>query len=204
MEEWERNNNGHSFIRFLEDSHLKLFEKIEKEHGFFIVKMHTRLAKPTVKKLLEKFKVKVTVCYRDPRDIILSAIDHGVRFRKGFCGSGGFEHIFNIEDGIREFKKWSYIYYEWKKYENVLMIKYEDLMTDQLTLLKRINDYLGVNLENGILKSIYEKRDREKILSWNYNKGTIYRWRHEMPSDLLKKCNELLSEDIIKMGYSLY
>ena len=202
LEEW-RMQNGMFFIPTIEDADLATLLKIENDFGDLVIKMHRPPWENNTRRIVEEFNAKVTCCYRDPRDVVLSAIDHGVRTRKGLDKSGAFANIETIDDGIREFKQWVNIYFGWHEYGHALMIKYEDLMADKLSVLKKMADYLGINPGEAVLKKIHDKHQREKETSWNFNKGTSYRWRNEMSESQLATCNELLSEEIMQMGYPI-
>ena len=203
LEEWVTQNNGSIFIPSIQDTHLETLLRIEREFGDLVIKMHRPPSETNTRRLVEEFSARVTCCYRDPRDIVLSAMDHGVRTRNGLDKSGAFGNIITVEDGAREFKQWARIYYGWEKYGRALMIKYEDLMADRLSILTRVANFLEMHPGKQALERICDKHEREKKSAWNFNKGTSYRWKSEMTSDQLERCNELLSEDITRMGYTI-
>jgi len=100
-------------------------------------------------------------------------------------------------------KQWAAIYQGWIEYGHVLMIKYEDLMTAQLDTLLKMARFLDMDLDKQKLNQIYVKHERVKETAHNFNKGTCYRWRTEMSVDQIALCNEILSDEITMMGYSL-
>ncbi|MGK7935084.1 MAG: hypothetical protein AB4206_04675 [Xenococcaceae cyanobacterium] len=79
---------------------------------------------------------KATFCYRDPRDIILSAIDHGERTRKGLDSSNACKNMLTIKDSILIVKSWTSNWYKWKEFGKVFFIKYEYLMKNKLAYLQ--------------------------------------------------------------------
>jgi len=202
MEQWSKFNHGSVFIPTIAVDQLDALVSIERDFGDFVIKMH-RPPEDSTRKLVEDFKAKVTCCFRDPRDIVLSAMDHGARTRTGLDKSGAFANIFTVQDGAREFKEWSRIYYEWQKYGHALLIRYEDLLADKLTTLTHMVKFLGMNLGAITVTEICDKHERNKQSAWNYNKGVSHRWRVEMSSEDLAWCNDMLADDITRMGYSI-
>jgi hypothetical protein len=202
LEAWQQYNNGSIFIPSVEDRHIEVLLSIERTFGSFVIKMH-RPPEDATKRLVREFNAKVTVCFRDPRDIVLSAIDHGVRTRRGEDPSGAFGDIHSVEDGAKAFKLWSKIYYGWKEFGEALIIRYEDLMRDGLSSLRQLVDFLGLAISEEVIREIRDEHERKKTSAWNFNKGTSERWRSEMSLQQLATCNEMLADDITRMGYVL-
>ncbi len=196
----EQSNRG--FFVDIGDTEFKLLEEISRDFGDIVVKTHC-IPNEYIEKILLQQLGKATFCYRDPRDIILSAIDHGKRTREGLDRSGAYHDLFDIDQGIIRIKKWFNMFVEWKKIENVLFIKYEELIQDKIGIINALMRYFHLDLSEASLYSIYEKHEKLKISAWNFNVGKCFRWRDEMDSNQISKCNHLLKEEIIQLGYSL-
>ncbi|MEK7991072.1 MAG: sulfotransferase domain-containing protein, partial [Thiotrichaceae bacterium] len=190
------------FFPYIKNKEIESFLNIEKKCGDFVIKVHSQPSHNNLKKLVEEFGAKVTCGYRDPRDIILSAMDHRLRSQNKLDISGAFLNIATIEDGIKAVKKWLNIYYGWAEYGQALMIKYEDLIANKFSTLIDIANFLKLNLDDEVLKELCDKHERNKVSSWNFNKGTSYRWQSEMSVEQIEMCNEMLHDDLIKLGYS--
>jgi len=196
----EVNNRG--FFPNIDKETNDLFENIQAKFGSFVAKTHC-LPNTYTENLVNEHNAKITCCYRDPRDIILSTIDHGVRTRNGIDKSGAYMDVFNIDDGILRIKKWINIYLEWEKQKSTLMIKYEDLMDDKIRTILNVSDFLKIKISKKDVYTIYDKHEKIKESAWNFNNGTTYRWKTEMNQDDIRKCNMSLNDEIIKMGYKL-
>ena len=196
------NVNNKGFFGKIDQSTYNLFVKINVEFGDFVAKTHS-LPNEYIHSLVKNGIAKVTCCYRDPRDIILSTIDHAKRTRDGKDKTGAYIDVYNIEDGIIRIKRWFSIFEEWFNSRSALMIKYEDLLDDKIVMLRIISNYLELNISQENLKSIYEKHERIKQNAWNFNIGTKYRWKDEMDIKEIKKCNQHLAKEILSMGYEL-
>jgi hypothetical protein len=83
------------------------------------------------------------------------------------------------------------------------MIRYEDLMREGLSSLRQLVDFLGLAISEEVIREIRDEHERKKTSAWNFNKGTSERWRSEMSPQQLATCNEMLADDITRMGYVL-
>lgn len=202
LEAFERMNNGSLFVQDFDVKMFNILCKVHDEFGSLVIKTHEP-PNEDIKRLIEIQGAKVTCCYRDPRDVILSAIDHGKRTRKGLDKSGAFRDIYTVEDAAKEFVKWSEIYFNWNEYGNVLMVKYESFINDKINTIYRVLKFLGVHLNRNDLLSIHYKQEELKTTKENFNKGVNNRWKNEMSVNELGICNNLLSEIITNMGYTL-
>ena len=126
MEAFSQHSYG-GFLHKVDENSYKMMRKLHRKHGSFVVKIHSTPNK-WILKLLEEQIAKLTCSFRDPRDVILSAIDHGERTRRGEDSSGAFKGICTLEDGVRSFKNWVGIFDQWNEIEGVMMIGYEYLI----------------------------------------------------------------------------
>jgi hypothetical protein len=196
----EINNRG--FFSNIDNETYNLFKRIYSKHGSFVIKTHC-LPNPFIEMLIHECNAKITCCFRDPRDIILSAIDHGMRTRNGLDKTGAYHDVFTIDDGILRIKKWIKIFDEWNIHNNVLMIKYEDLISNKQYIINEVKDFMKINIPQKKILEIYSKHENIKESAWNFNVGTTFRWKTEMSKTDIEKCNLLLKSEILKMGYDL-
>jgi hypothetical protein len=191
--------------RFIENPLIHLLfnlSRIESKHGSVVVKCHWR---PSLYlDLYCRFQnVRMTMMYRDPRDMILSMIDHGNRSRKSKDPSGGFRDcvdVFQLIPRTVKFMKRQQ-YFESKDY--VHNVKYEDMMSDPLTVLQKMVAFLEWKVKDESLKEIIELRDKSKKTSWNFNKGTTQRWKDEMNQEEKDACLEAFEPHLRRLNYSL-
>ena len=173
-------------------------------YGSIVLKTHSQ---PTfyVRLLVDLGLAKVIYSYRDPRDVILSMIDHATRTRKELNEQGdsvdtkrGFADIYCVEDAIpramEEIKNW----YMWSNFKDVLFIKYETFIQDKLKHINKIATYLGYELNEQELNNIHEKYS---LKSRNFNKGIAGRYKTEMNSAEIKLCHKNFQNALQDMGY---
>ena len=143
---------------------------------------------------------KMTVSYRDPRDVILSRIDHGRRSRDGKDTSMAFADCRNVIELIPRTLKFYDNLTIWKTKKYVHCVKYEDLMADKVKVLKEMISFLGWDVPFPAIDKIVCKRERKKTGSWNFNKGTTMRWKNEMNAFERDACKKAFRTHLIRLG----
>ena len=181
---------------------LKELFKINLMHGTIVIKCHW-----PYQKLVSNFclltNTKMTITYRDPRDMILSRIDHGERSRKTGDGTGAFSECIDVINLIPrqvELMKRLDLFLT-KPY--VQSIKYEDIMMNPLKVLKEMNLFLNLEVDEIVLNEIISNRNNMKTKSHNFNKGTTERWREEMTQNEKQKCLEAFKPYLEKHNFAL-
>mgnify|MGYP006283298879 CR=1 FL=1 len=171
-------------------------------HGTIVIKCHWPYLK-----FLDRFclvtNTKMTINYRDPRDMILSMIDHGEKSRKMGDGTGAFSECFNVIDLIPrqvELMKRLELFLN-KPY--VHGIKYENMILNPRKVLKEMNQFLNIELDDLVLNEIISNRNKVKTTSHNFNKGTTERWKEEMSQNEKQKCLEAFKPFLEKYNYEL-
>src|SRR5512145_242535 len=109
----------------------------------FVIKAH---AGPTpASRLLQSLGLlRITYIYRDPRDAMLSAYDYGQRaLQKG--RPNAFSHLTDFEKSVSFIMEYVRIWEKWMREKNVLIARYEDLLTDYDTEVKRLVEFLKLN-----------------------------------------------------------
>ena len=184
---------------------LKLVRVTHKE-GPFVIKTHCG---PNIfHKLLLRLKfIKAVYIYRDPRDVVLSAMDHGRKIRSE-QKSHSFARIDSLDKAIKEIKDWVLVYEKWNKSKNTFLLKYEDLTTDTYDSLHMISQFLGFNLNSNMLKTIIEKYkignlSDEQIDHLHVNKAKAERYLNDMTKEEIKMVERELKDVIDSMGYKL-
>lgn len=166
----------------------------------FVVKSHS---KPT-QDLLNLMKLgiaKATYIYRDPRAVALSAYDHGQRNPK--CG---FAKLDTIEKAINKTLEYLAIYDAWKSLGGaVLTIRYEDMLTDTIQVMRKVADYMAVKINDSDLQEIIQrynpKSKTANMKGLHYHKGQRDRYREVMTLAQLELCDRVLGKKIARMGY---
>jgi hypothetical protein len=177
--------NKYSYKGFISKIDLEISKEllfISNHYGDLVVKTHDKPS-AVIQDLIAGNAAKASFCYRDPRDGILSAIDHGARSRKGLDPTKAFAKIRTVADAIPLARANIESYYQWVAFGNVLLIRY------------------SYPLE--ILDQIYQKHEDLKEKAWNFNTGSIHRWKSEMTPQDLSLCNQLFQQDLLAMGYEV-
>jgi hypothetical protein len=154
--------------------------------------------------------VKTTYIYRDPRDVAISAFEHGQRIRdKGENHS--FAKLDSIETAISIVSsKYLVIWDAWMACSQmmpgqILVMRYEDLITDPINELERLTDFLDLKVRSANWHKIlatYQKdqiRAREEAL--HFNQGIVGRFRTAMNLDELDLCRLYFGNHLQKMKY---
>ena len=197
---WHNNNIGklslNKFIRFW---------RISNKEGAFAVKTHAGPNRLT--KILNKLGIiSIAYCYRDPRDVLLSAVDHG----KNILSSGDnhtFAKMVDFDKALKKVKAWLGI---WKKYADmpgVLMLKYEEMMERPFETTKAIEEFLGISITAEKRKEILWKFSRDNPggdrTGMHFNKAIIYRYKTEMTPEQKAMCQTAFLEYLEIMCYDI-
>lgn len=137
--------------------------KINVLHGSTIIKCHW----PYHQKWNYYFMmmdIRMTITYRDPRDIILSMIDHGNRTRESGISDPtiGFANCFNVIETIPAIVTMMNQLKTWQEKRYVHSIKYEELIADPFHVLKNMLDFFRWKINDVDLKAIIELREKNK------------------------------------------
>lgn len=171
----------------------------------FVVKTHS--SPPAAWSALAKNgPFTATYIYRDPRDVAISAFDHGRELRqKGETHS--FASLQTIEQAIQITGEWLKTWDAWQKAPQTLLVRYEDLLGNPLQEVKRLTHFLNLDLPKERLEQIvasYQKDSAEvsQHEGLHFNKGIVQRYRQVLNTEQLALCEKLFSPYLEKMGYA--
>lgn len=176
--------------------------------GPFVVKTH----KPPTRALLAFMRlglVKAVYIYRDPRDALLSAIDHGKRIQEM-----GQNHTFALmtefDSAFAGVRRWLRTWQHYMNLPAVLKVRFEDLVEQPLATAQRLVKHLGLNLDDATAEGVVAAHDAAKQrhqvrddTRQHFNKGVCYRYRTEMPEALRQRFRDTLGDTLLAMGYTL-
>jgi len=195
----DHNNN----IGELSLTKFKMLYQISIEEGTFAVKTH-RGPNQFIRDLSEQGMIKIIYSYRDPRDVLISAIDHG----KKILAEGDdhtFAKIVRFDKACHSVINWLGIWEKYADMSGIMMIKYEEMMKNPAANITLIEDFIDISLNT---------EQREEIV-WNFskdnpdgdrrgmhfNKAKIYRYKTEMSREQKKKCEIEFGNYLEAMGY---
>jgi hypothetical protein len=180
---------------------LKKLVSLSRETGPFVVKSHVNLTADLIS-LLKQKEILATYIHRDPRDVILSAIDHGARpaghpnmnvyFRQ-------FDSVQNSIPLVREFCKSGI---GWVGSGLCEIFTYHDLMVDPSGEMKRFSKLIHARPADAILREmIHTFTDNPVKGKKQFNTGKLLRFTDEMSPDEIGLCNREMAEELKYFGY---
>jgi len=188
-------------------SFLTLFRllRASSKEGSFAIKTHRP---PTLAvRALQQFNLaQVIYIYRDPRDALLSVMDHG---RKALATGEKhpFTEMIEFDVAFEGIKRWLETWREYQKLPNLLQFRYEDLLADPLSIVKKCAAFLKVEATEQACKDLIwqfnrdnPNVDRETL---HLNKGVACRYKDEMTSEQRSRCRTDFGGVIEAMGYAL-
>ena len=168
----------------------------------FVIKAH---AGPTsASRLLAGLgMLRITYIYRDPRDAMLSAYDFGQRaLVKG--RPNAFSHLSDFGKSVDFMMEYVRIWEKWMREKNVLIARYEDLLTNYETESAKLVDYLKLDRTNPKVQTVVEKYRpgaAEGQQGLHFFKGKIGRFRESYNEEQKTVLREKLSPYLGRMGY---
>lgn len=168
----------------------------------FVIKAH---AGPTsASRLLQSLGLlRITYIYRDPRDAMLSAYDYGQRaLKKG--RPNAFAHLTDFQKSVDFILEYVRIWEKWMKERDVLIARYEDLLTDYDNEAARLAGFLKLDGERPKVRNVIEgyrpgAADGQQGL--HFFKGRIGRFREAYNAGEQVILKEKLGGYLQQMGY---
>lgn len=170
----------------------------------FVIKAH---AGPTsASRLLQRLGLlRITYIYRDPRDAMLSAYDYGQRaLKKG--RPNAFSHLTDFQKSVDFMMEYVRIWDKWVKEKDVLIIRYEDLLTDYDSETARLVGFLKLNGTNPEVRQVidgYRPGAADGQQGLHFYKGKIGRFRESYGTEEQAILREKLGSYLQQMGYEL-
>jgi len=170
----------------------------------FVIKAH---AGPTISsRLLSNLGLlRITYIYRDPRDAMLSAFDFGQRARaKG--SPNAFSHLSDFEKSMDFMMEYVHIWEKWMLEKNVLIARYEDLLTDYDAESTKLVRYLELDRSRPEVHAVienYRPGVAEGQQGLHFFKGTIGRFRDSYNEEQKLVLKEKLAPYLPRMGYEV-
>jgi len=168
----------------------------------FVIKAH---AGPSASsRLLQSLGLlRITYIYRDPRDAMLSAFEYGQRtLQKG--RPNAFSHLTDFQKSLDFIMEYVLIWEKWLDEKKVLIVRYEDLLTNYDSEVKRLVDYLQLNGTNSEIQTVtgnYRPDAAEGQQGLHFFKGRIGRFRESYTEEQQLIMWERMSTQLTRMGY---
>lgn len=168
----------------------------------FVIKAH---AGPTISsRLLQRLGLlRITYIYRDPRDAMLSAYEYGQRaLHKG--RPNAFSHLTDFQKSMDFILDYVRIWERWMQEKDVLVIRYEDLLTEYDREIRRLMEFLRLDesrLEVRAVVDAYRPGASEGQQGLHFYKGKIGRFREAFDAAQQPILAEKLGPYLGRMGY---
>ena len=178
----------------------------------FVIKAHS--GPTSAARLLQRLGLlQITYIYRDPRDAMLSAYDYGQRaLKKGHPNA--FSHLTDFQKSVDFIMEYVRIWEKWMKEKNVLIARYEDLLTDYDHEVARLVGFLKLNGDSAEARAERSRSVRKVIDGYrpgaaegqqglHFYKGKIGRFRESYSAEEQTILKQQLGTYLQRMGYEL-
>jgi hypothetical protein len=170
----------------------------------FVIKAH---AGPTrTSRLLQSLGLlRITYIYRDPRDAMLSAFEYGQRaLQKGHPNA--FSHLTDFKASLDFIMRYLRIWEKWMKQKNVLVARYEDLLTNYEHEVSRLTKFLRIDESRPEVQKVidvYRPGRAEGQQGLHFNKGRIGRFREVYSAEEQAILTKQFAPYLSRMGYEV-
>jgi aryl sulfotransferase len=170
----------------------------------FVIKAHS--GPTTSSRLLQRLGLlRITYIYRDPRDAMLSAYDYGQHaLKRGHPNA--FSHLADLHKSMDFVMDYVHIWEKWMQEKNVLVARYEDLLTDYDHEVARLVKFLRLNANKPEVQKVidsYRPSAAEGQQGLHFYKGKIGRFREAYNTEEQNILNEKLRPHLERMGYEV-
>jgi hypothetical protein len=198
---WHNNNVGDLPLKKL----MKLW-LISVRAGSFCVKSHMA-PEPAVVPIMKTGLVRAIYIYRDPRDAVLSVIDHGRKLL-----AQGKYHTFakkaDFDSAFRAVPAWFKIWSRYKELPGTKMLRYEQLMQDPFAVVRDVAEFLKIDPGEPKAREILWRYSRfnssGKRKGLHYNKAVVSRYTREMSPEQKRRFNHEFGAILKTMQYPLH
>lgn len=168
----------------------------------FVIKAHA--GPSSASRLLASLGLlRITYIYRDPRDAMLSAFDYGQRaLEKG--RPNAFSHLSDFEKSMSFIMEYVRIWEKWMGEKNVLIARYEDLLTNYDVESAKLVKHLNLDESRPEVRAVIEQyrpgaNDGQQGL--HFFKGKIGRYKESYTSEQKRVLLTKLVKYLERMGY---
>ncbi len=202
FQEWIKNGPVGGIENFAFDKWPQQYQeliKISNDYGPFVIKTH--LPKEYINDLI-LIQTKTIYSIRDPRDILLSLIDHAIRSKRN--GETFFSDIDNFDSALSIVKDWCKTAIKWFNSPSCEIFRYEDLILKTKESVCHLAEFLNIPYNSNLIQKIISEEKSQREYGKNqFNKGLVIRYLDEMDSCNIEKCNNELGDFIITLGYKI-
>jgi Sulfotransferase domain len=168
----------------------------------FVIKAHS--SPTSASRLLSSLGLlRITYIYRDPRDAMLSAFDFGQRaLTKG--RPNAFSYLDDFEKSLDFMMEYVHIWEKWIDEKNVLVARYEDLLTNYSEESAKLVNYLKLDGSRPEVQKVietYRPGANDDQQGLHFFKGKIGRFREVYTENQKEIMAAKLADFLPRMGY---
>lgn len=147
--------------------------------------------------------LRVTYIYRDPRDAMLSAFEYGQRaLQKG--RPNAFSYLTDFDKSLAFIMDYVRIWQKWTKEKNVLIARYEDLLTNYDAEVARLVEFLNLRADQPEVRQVtdaFRPERGEGREGLHFHKGKMGRFREVYSVEQQAVLKEKMGAYLTRMGY---
>ena len=192
-----------NFVHDLElPESLETLVQLSEKIGPFVVKSHLKL-NDVLAGFLCKKQIIATYIHRDPRDVILSAMDHGKRPPDHPTMNDFFLKFDTVENSIPLVREFCKTGIEWVQSGLCEVFRYYDLVIDPSRELVRFGKFIHACPEDAYIGELINNFSQppRKIWGRQFNTGKLVRYLDEMRPRDIEICNREMSDYLLSLGY---
>ncbi len=148
--------------------------------------------------------VRACFIFRDPRDIVVSILDHGEALRREGKSEVEFFHIHTAQQAAHFVASRMGVWDGWTRLPGRFVMRYEGLVGDPLRSARSLAEFLGVPASDHDLQDIlacYAGGRARVDESLHFNVGVVGRYREALGSSDRAWCEDFLAPLVRRMGY---
>lgn len=188
----------------LDDQAVDRMMEFAAQNGPTVVKAHCHMT-PYLAQMIHERKILATFAHRDPRDVILSAID--CRNREIKNGSHvRFSRFSSVEAAIPLIRYQCVRAEPWIVHPKVLKMLYRETVANPSRQIHSLAKALGVQISDTQVEEILKVEAENKSSQGNwmeFNQAKLERYQTEMSPAQIELCNRELGQWIEKFGYPI-
>jgi hypothetical protein len=179
--------------------------RLARKERAFVVKTHA--GPDLLARLLNRLdRVRIVYSLRDPRDALVSAVDHVHRWNPGT------KSVFTkmAEDfgfALRTVDSWLKVAREYQRMPGVQLVKYEELWGNPEDVVGRLQDFLGLSVDSkevqGVLWRYSRHNPQVQRRFLHLNKAQCGRYVTELTEKQKARCRKRFGEYLAELGYPL-
>ncbi len=170
----------------------------------FTIKTHSAPT-PLALTLIRRGWMRTIYIYRDPRDAMLSALEHGKRGRAS-GHTNAFTHLETFDDGLAFMQQYLDIWEAWQSCAAALHCRYEDMLVNYEAQMQPLLKLLDMDSTAPEIEAVIDRYRPEQSRSTDqrglhFQKGKIGRFREAFTAEQQEILNVTFEPFLLEMGY---